>query len=357
MKKLIFAAVTVGLATGLALGAVEFYLRYQMLGSASAVWAELVSGAAPYSNLGSEGRVIYDPELSYRLNPAQPQVNSIGIRNAEIEREKTPGRLRIIVIGDSVAWPENGFVHLLSEKLGALAEVINAAIPGYTVYQERILLERYLIDYKPDLIIQQYCLNDNLRFLHRFTQKGGMIWTQEAQRALFPEHGDPLAWLPSGSYLAVRLRLTYTRWTKPRGEFPWEDAFDFVKGWQDDGWAFFREQFGLIRQSADSVGARLTVVMFPFAPQFRSDLLAKDEDYVLKPQRLMKEICDEAGVPLLDMYPVLKDAGGAELLPDRIHLSDEGHRITADALYEHLVANGLIPAVPIATGARAGQGP
>jgi hypothetical protein len=184
-----------------------------------------------------------------------------------------------------------------------------------------------------------------------------MIWTQEAQRALFPEHGDPLAWLPSGSYLAVRLRLTYTRWTKPRGEFPWEDAFDFVKGWQDDGWAFFREQFGLIRQSADSVGARLTVVMFPFAPQFRSDLLAKDEDYVLKPQRLMKEICDEAGVPLLDMYPVLKDAGGAELLPDRIHLSDEGHRITADALYEHLVANGLIPAVPIATGARAGQGP
>ncbi|MDA1312825.1 MAG: hypothetical protein O2968_05780 [Acidobacteria bacterium] len=115
-----------------------------------------------------------------------------------------------------------------------------------------------------------------------------------------------------------------------------------MKGWQDDGWSFFREQFGLIQKAAASVDARLTVVMFPFAPQFRADLLAKDKDYVLKPQRLMKEICGEAGVPLLDMYPVLKDAGGAELLPDRIHLSEEGHRITADALYEHLVANGLI---------------
>lgn len=357
MKKLIFAAVTVGLAIGLALGAVEFYLRYQMLGSASAVWTELVSGAAPYSNVGSDGRVIYDPDLGYRLNPAQPKMNSIGIRNAEIEREKTPGRLRIIVIGDSVAWPEKGFVHLLSEKLGARAEVINAAIPGYTVYQERILLERYLIEYKPDLIIQQYCLNDNNRFLHRLTPKGDMIWTQEALRSLFPEEGDALAWLPNGSYLAVRLRLTYARWSKPRYDFPWDGAVDFVRGWQDSAWAFFREQFGLIRQTADSVNARLTVVMFPFAPQFRQDLLAKDEDYVLKPQRLMNEICAEAGVPLLDMYPVLKDAGGAELLPDRIHLSDEGHRITADALYEHLLANGLIPAVPLATGAPAGQGP
>jgi lysophospholipase L1-like esterase len=230
----------------------------------------------------------------------------------------------------------------LREKLGPRAEVINAAIPGYTVYQERILLERYLIDYKPDVIIQQYCLNDNLRFLHRFTEKGGMIWTQEAQRALFPQQGDPLAWLPSSSYLAVRLRLTYTRWTKPSTGYPWEDAFDFVKGWQDDGWTFFREQFGLIRKAADSVDARLTVIMFPFAPQFRADLLAKDETYVLKPQRVMKEICDEAGVPLLDMYPVLRDAGGAELLPDRIHLSEEGHRITAGALYEHLLVNGLI---------------
>lgn len=332
-----------GLALAFALGAVELYLRYQALGSIGAAWTELISGAAPYSNLGSEGRIVYDPELSYRLNPALPEVNSIGIRHDEIEREKTPGRMRIIVIGDSVAWPGNGFVHLLREKLGGQAEVVNAAVPGYTVYQERILLERYLIDYKPDLVIQQYCLNDNLRFLHRFSSKGGMIWTQEAQRALLPEEGDALSWLPNGSYLAVRLRLAYTRWSRPRHDFPWDGAFDFVRGWQDDAWSFFREQFDIIGQATDSVDARLTVVMFPYAPQFRPDLLAKDKDYVLKPQRLMKQICGEADVPLLDMYPILARAGGRELLPDRIHLSDEGHRITADALYEHLLSTGLIP--------------
>ncbi len=350
MKKLIFALIAMGLAMTVALGAVESYLRYQALGSIRAVWEELASGGVPYSNLSSEGKIVYDPELSYRPNPALPEINSIGIRNDEIEPEKTPGRLRIIVIGDSVAWPENGFVRLLGEKLGERAEVINAAIPGYTVYQERILLERYLIDYKPDLVIQQYCLNDNLRFLHRFSSKGGMIWTQEAQRALFPQEGDALSWLPNGSYLAVRLRLAYTRWSRPRHEYPWDGAFDFVKGWKDDGWSFFREQLALIRKATDSVDARLTVIMFPYAPQFRSDLLAKDKDYVLKPQRLMKQICGEADVPLLDMHPVLARAGGHELLPDRIHLSDEGHRITADALYQHLLSSGLIPTADLAEG-------
>jgi len=256
------------------------------------------------------------------------------------------------VIGDSVAWPRDGFVQLLAEMLGDKAEVINAAIPGYTVYQERILLERYLIQYKPDLVIQQYCLNDNMRFLHRFSPKRGMIWTEEAQRALFPKEGDVLSWLPSESYLAVRLRLAYIRWSRPSYDYPWDGAFDFVKGWQDEGWDFFRDEFTVIRKTVGDAGARLTVVMFPYGPQFRRDLLTKDEDYVLKPQRLMRIICETAGVPLLDMYPVLASAGGGELLLDGIHLSDEGHRITADALYKHLVAASLIPDTRPAEGDR-----
>ena len=343
-KKLAFSAITVGFAALLAFGAAELYLRYRTLGSFTAVWKALAAGDAPYSNLSSRDWVVFDPELSYRLNPDQPEVNSIGIRHGEIELEKQPGRMRIIVIGDSVAWPRNGFVKLLSGKLGKRAEVINAALPGYTAHQERILLERDLAPLKPDLVIQQYCLNDNHRFLHQFNESGDMIWTEEARRALLPSNGGPLAWLPNWSYLAVRLRLLSDQWTRPKSRFPWDNALDFAPGWTDAGWDLYREEFSLMRKATETAGGRLTIIMFPFAPQFRERLLAADKDYVLKPQRIMKEICDENGVPLLDMYPILAAAGGADLQPDGIHLSDEGHRITADALYEHLVSHNLIPA-------------
>ena len=150
--------------------------------------------------------------------------------------------------------------------------------------------------------------------------------------------------LPNWSYLAVRLRLFSDQWTRPRSRFPWDNALDFAPGWTDAGWDLYRAELSIMRKVTETAGGRLTIIMFPFAPQFREHLLAADKDYVLKPQRIMKQICDENGVPLLDMYPILAAAGGADLQPDRIHLSDEGHRITADALYEHLVSHNLIPA-------------
>lgn len=343
MKKLIFALVTMGLATLFALGMVEVYLRYQVLGSLSAVWTGAVRGDVPYANLGSKQWVLNDPELGYRLNPAQPEINSIGIRGDEISLEKVPGVQRIIVIGDSVAWPESGFVKILGDKLQGRAEVINAAIPGYTTHQERILFERELLKYKPDLVILQVCLNDNYHFLHRFNARGGMIWAREAERALLPSEGDPLALLPNWSYLAVRIRLAYMRMTTPVTLFPWDGSLDFVMGWRDEGWDLFRSEFDQIRKAVESIDGRLSVVVFPFAPQFREDLLEEDADYVLKPQRTLKQICDEADVPLLDMYSTLRDNGGWDLLPDRIHLSKEGHVIAADALYDDLLQNQLVP--------------
>jgi lysophospholipase L1-like esterase len=344
MKKLIFALVTMGLATLFALGMVEVYLRYQVLGSLSAVWTGAMMGDRPYANLSSGEWALSDPELGYRLNPAHEDINSLGIRGDELPLEKCDGIQRIVVLGDSVAWPQDGFVKLVGDKLDGRAEVINAAIPGYTTHQERILFDRELLKYAPDLVILQVCLNDNHHFLHRFDSRGGMIWSQEAKRALLPSAGDPLSLLPNWSYLVVRLRLTYTIMTTPRRRFPWDGALDFVTGWQDPGWELFREEFALLHESVKSIGGRVTVVIFPFAPQYRPDLLEENENYVMKPQRALKQICDEAGVPLLDMYPIIGDNGGRDLLPDRIHLSKEGHVITADALYQHLVDNELVAA-------------
>ena len=43
-------------------------------------------------------------------------------------------------------------------------------------------------------------------------------------------------------------------------------------------------------------GSRLTVVMAPYRPQFDSQLLSRDRSYVLRPQSMMAETCDDLGI-------------------------------------------------------------
>ena len=304
------------------------------------MWATMFSDK-PY--VDAKGRwLVPDPVLGFRLNPAVEGVNSIGIRHVELSPEKQEGKMRIVVLGDSVAWEKNGFVSQLGDRLGERAEVVNAAIPGYTTYQERMLFEQELLPLNPDLLILQYCLNDNHQFLHHYRAEGGMLFTEEARRVLLPEEGEPLWWLPNWSYLGFRLRIAYARWRTPKREFPWEESVDFAPGWQDKRWEPFREHLRAMRNEMTEIGGRITVVMFPVGSQYRADLLEANRDYMLKPQRLMKAICEDLNVPLLDMYPVLAKHGGKELLPDNIHLNAKGHEIAVEVLLEHLTAGGLV---------------
>ena len=341
MKRKAFASITVLASVILACAAVELVLRFRAEGSWEAVWTTLVADPRPHIDEQLRNRILPDPELGYRLNPAHESINSLGMRNAEVSPKKPQGLRRIIVVGDSVAWPPNSFVKRLGERLEN-AEVINASVPGYTTYQERAFFERDLLALDPDLLIVQYCINDNHRFLHNFNAKRGMLFTEEARRVLLPEEGDPLAWLPSWSYLAVRLRILYLRWQTPVHEFPWKGQPDFTVGWLDERWEGFREHLRAMRDAMRERGGYITVVMFPYGPQFRPDLLERDRDYVLKPQRLMQQVCEGMDVPWLDLYPVLAEHGGKQRLPDNIHLDNEGHQVTTDALYRHLVRNGLV---------------
>jgi len=93
----------------------------------------------------------------------------------EITTEKEKGCFRIIVIGDSVTYREDGYglkgfyPKMLEDILnnqrsaGRQYEVINAGVPGYNTIQEVHYLEKRMIKYLPDLVIVGYCAqNDRL---------------------------------------------------------------------------------------------------------------------------------------------------------------------------------------------------
>lgn len=92
-------------------------------------------------------------------------INGQGFRDTkEYTIEKTPGKKRVLVLGDSFMFGEeqnDGALYptYLQDLLGSKYEVYNFGVSGYGTDQEYILLEKN-IAYKPDMVIVGFFQND-----------------------------------------------------------------------------------------------------------------------------------------------------------------------------------------------------
>ena len=288
-----------------------------------------------------------DPELGYALSPTRPGINRLGIRHGALEVPKPAGARRVILLGDSISFDEAGFADRLASAWRADpgVELINAAIPGYTSYQERLLLERRLIDLEPDLVLVQYCLNDNHRFLHRITPGGQRLLTPEAKRALIPEGDGALAAFGRWSYLIVELRRRFLMPDPdPHGARPWEDREDLAPAWREGSWAALEENLAAIRDLCRERGAATAVIAFPIELQLTPEALA-DRDATLRPQRLLAEACGRLGIALLDLTPAFEATGDpAAHFRDGLHLSERGQSLVFEAVDAFVRERGLLAA-------------
>src|SRR5262249_56325492 len=119
---------------------------------------------------------------------------------------------------------------LLAARLGAerpQVETINAAVPGYTAHQERLHLARLAAPVAPDVVVVQYCCNDNHAFLHQLVG-GGLLLTHQARPALLPPRDGLCARFLRWSYLAFELRRRLVAESPASaGPFPWRDDAAF----------------------------------------------------------------------------------------------------------------------------------
>ena len=306
-----------------------------------------IFSAAPYSNLGTHNWVISDPVLGYRLNPTREGINNLGIRGREVILPKPATLFRLIFLGDSVPWANPGFVSYTSEALvkEGNIEVINAAIPGYGTYQELMFLKTYLLQASPDLVVLCYCLNDNHKFLHRFDEKAHMLVTRDAADSL--EVNSFLNEIISRSYLLSRIKLgiIVTLQDKPKSKFPWESMADIGIAWKDRPWIKFEEYLVEMKDVLRKKGSKLAVVILPCEPQFHEAYLKADYNYVIKPQTVLKRLCDKHDVPCLDLFQAFynRQKQPVRLFKDYVHLNEKGHRLTAEEILRFLHERAFLP--------------
>jgi lysophospholipase L1-like esterase len=97
-------------------------------------------------------------------------LNSRGFRGGEFSKEKKPGVVRILCIGDSwtfganvddaAAWPRRLETRLAEEYGPARFEVLNLGVMGYSSFQGLELLRRTGMELDPDLVLIGFGMND-----------------------------------------------------------------------------------------------------------------------------------------------------------------------------------------------------
>ena len=112
----VFLVNTIGLIFIFIFG--EIAARWHNEGSIKAALFSLIDKKAPHETLGTNHWLVHDDALGYKLNPRLKGVNTLGLMHSEFSPEKPSGLFRIIVLGDSVAFDEEGVCQFDSKKDG-----------------------------------------------------------------------------------------------------------------------------------------------------------------------------------------------------------------------------------------------
>lgn len=144
--------------------------------------------------------------------------NAQGFRNdRDIPYAKTPGRLRVLAVGDSQTegfevrqeFTYSAVIERWLNSHGASAEVVNAGVSGYGTAEALAFLENEGIKYRPDVVVYAFYANDfddNVRAGLYAVDRGSLVITSKiyvpAVRILDVLNSiPPMRWLSEHSYL------------------------------------------------------------------------------------------------------------------------------------------------------------
>jgi hypothetical protein len=269
-------------------------------------------------------------------------VNRKGYRGPEHEYRKPPGRTRVLMVGDSIAYgagvkDDETFSALLEGRHPQL-DVVNLAVGGYGTDQELIQLTREGLRYRPDVVILNFCLFsdvvDNALSHALFdARQPKPFFTWDGQALV--KHDDHLKlsfprrlaqWLSDQSQAYNRLRILLGAPRAPRQPGVWIDRMEAVMSNLPPAVDLTFRLIRRMNEEALRSGATFLVLVHPDKAAFRrrSKLLNKFcHTPILEGIRII-EMGERYRAKGLDFNEIALDWPG--------HLSKMGHEAAADAI-------------------------
>jgi lysophospholipase L1-like esterase len=266
-----------------------------------------------------------DPELVWELDASHPLVNGDGLRDRDFAIEKPPDTLRIVSIGDSVAYGEfvaleDTYAKRLEARLnagdGRHYEVINLGVGGYNTRQELIRYRAKGRKYRPDLLLIGFVLNDAIDVR---TVLKAVKWLKMREERQWLRKSKLAAW--------VLDRVTSVE-TDAGGK-----PSLFVPAFRDpQGWRIVSDSFREFARIADEDGIPVLVVIFP--------VLDDLDNYAYR--EIHAKVAREAesrGFMVLDLLEVFRGRGASSLRrirSDVWHPGPAGHALAAETIRDFL---------------------
>ena len=254
------------------------------------------------------------------------------------EVDLSPGRKRMLVMGDSVAYGngvafESIFTQLLQDRLGPMWQVKNGSCPGWSTRQEIQYFGAHWNDIPWDMVIIAFCFNDLVEYEWVYDSEEGYKMAEAIVR--------------DGGGGGVTDTLRSLRIASMRRRFKEEDGCRYLAdqsntillAWDEDAWErfeknVFQDNKGHLLQKAECV------LVIPTLPQLQSLRHHGRRDLVLFPQQRMRALMASKGTRVIDLTDAFEHYSGnprSLFLPsDPLHLSVKGHALAADALHAAL---------------------
>lgn len=284
------------------------------------------------------------------------EINEDGFRGPRYALDKPPGVFRVLVLGDSLAFgfgvaESDTFVRQMETLLAARqpTQVLNFGVGGYNPYNEAELFADLGVQYRPDLVLVQFCINDlndpTLHFdAHTRLHLGAIPAEAYPDPSVRPAGLSLVTRLlrPCRSLeLCARLDNAWLAAHRPPSDpaafrastFPRDLSNQQVRRW-------IAARYGKIAREATRIDARFVIAVFPFREQVTQGASARFQAQLIalgKAQRWN----------VIDLLPDFRAAaanGSGPLFLDLWHPTREGHRVAARAIVAKLGRRRLLPA-------------
>lgn len=305
-----------------------------------------------------------DAELGWKHRPGaedsywgeRVKINSHGMRGPERGPEKPAGVRRVLVLGDSVVFglgledDAETLPALLEQELCRrnefVVECLDAAVCGWSPWQQQRFLEREGERWQPDLVLLSFVLNDVTERMGLAGFGGGGIGAQLASARTDPRH----VWLAeSGLYLSLRALASWLGDRRdPAALQARAQRLTPYHLMLEPESRRVREAWGPVLSELDSILAwcrarslPLVLVVFPYTFQ----LSTPETD---APQRILAAYARSRQLPCLDLLPRLlarqrRDAlQPMELFFDGLHPTALGNRLSAEEIARFVGEQALL---------------